>query len=208
MTPAVRDILSTALTLLLFSLLGAGLLSGTHGLTHTTIEATERANQQRLIAQTLPAGSFDNDLTAGARPLPATPELGLKRPGQAYVASKDGQPVAVVLETVAPDGYSGEIRLLVGILADGRVAGVRVTAHRETPGLGDYIEVAKGNWIHQFDGRALGDPPAEQWRVRKDGGRFDYMAGATITPRAVVKAVRRSLEYFAAHRDELLNTTP
>jgi electron transport complex protein RnfG len=113
----------------------------------------------------------------------------------------------VVLEAVAPDGYSGEIRLLVGIHADGRVAGVRVTAHRETPGLGDYIDPARGPWIRQFDGRSLADPLPDGWRVKKDGGRFDYLAGATITPRAVVKAVRRSLEYFAAHRDELLAPT-
>lgn len=200
-----RDILATALTLLVFSMLGAGLLSGAFGLTHATIEATERANQQRLLAQTLPAGGFDNDLVASARPLPATPELGLKRPGQVYLARQAGQPAAVVLEVAAPDGYSGEIRLLVGILADGRVSGVRVTAHRETPGLGDYIEAGKSGWIRQFEGKSLDDPPTAQWRVRKDGGRFDYMAGATITPRAVVRAVRRALEYFAAHRTILLD---
>lgn len=204
MKAMARDVLSAALTLLVFALVAAALLAGTFGLTHETIEAEERAARQRMLAQTLPTGGFDNDLLADARALPADPLLGLKRPGQAYVAKKSGQPVGVVLEAVAPDGYSGEIRLLVGVLADGRIGGVRVTAHRETPGLGDYIEKSRGNWIDQFQGKTLGNPPADQWRVYKDGGRFDHMAGATISPRAVVKAVRKSLEFFAAHRDELL----
>lgn len=208
MKDAARDILSTSLTLLVFAILAAGLLSGTFGLTRTTIEAEERAARQALVSQTLPAGTFDNDLIADSRPLPKDPLLGLKLPGTAYLASQAGRPVAVVLEVAAPDGYAGEIRLLVGIRADGAVSGVRVTAHRETPGLGDYIDKARGDWIDQFTGKSLGDPAAEKWRVRKDGGHFDYLAGATITPRAVVKAVRRALEYFAAHRDELLAVRP
>jgi electron transport complex protein RnfG len=115
----------------------------------------------------------------------------------------------VVLEAAAADGYSGEIKLLVGILADGRLGGVRVIAHKETPGLGDYIDIARSEWIRQFDGKALDDPPADGWKVRKDGGRFDYMAGATITPRAIVRAVRRVLEYHADHRAALgLDSAP
>lgn len=208
MKALARDILSTSLTLLVFAVVAAGLLAGTHGLTRETIEATERAARQAFISQTLPAGGFDNDLIADARPLPADPLLGLKRPGQAYLAKKAGMPVAVVLEVIAPDGYSGEIRLLVGVLADGSVSGVRVTEHRETPGLGDYIDKARGDWIDQFAGKSLANPPAVAWRVHKDGGRFDYLAGATITPRAVVKAVRKALEYFAAHRDTLLAPPP
>lgn len=200
MTPAIRETLSTALTLLVFSVVGAGLLSGAFTLTRPAIEASELAEKLALISQTLPPGSFDNDLVGEARPLPVDALLGLKRPGLAYVARKAGKATAVVLEAAAPDGYAGEIRLLVGIHADGRIAGVRVTAHRETPGLGDYIEIAKNRWITQFDGHSLADTPAEQWKVRKDGGRFDSMAGATITPRAVVKAVKSALDYFARHR--------
>ncbi len=208
MTPAIRETLSTALTLLLFSVVGAGLLSGAFTLTRPAIEASELAEKLALISQTLPAGSFDNNLVGEARLLPVDALLGLKRPGLAYVARNHGQATAVVLEAAAPDGYAGEIRLLIGIHADGRIAGVRVTAHRETPGLGDYIEIAKNKWITQFDGHGLADIPAEQWKVRKDGGAFDYMAGATITPRAVVKATRRALDYFAAHREELLQGGP
>ena len=204
MIPAIRETLSTALTLLLFSVVGAGLLAGAYTLTRPAVAASEQAEKLALISQVLPPGSFDNDLVRDARPLPVDALLGLKRPGLAYAARKGGEATAVVLEAAAPDGYSGEIRMLVGIHADGRIAGVRVTAHRETPGLGDYIEIAKNRWITQFDGHGLADTPAEQWKVRKDGGRFDYMAGATITPRAVVKATHKTLQYFAAHREALL----
>ncbi len=208
MTRTLREALSTALTLLVFSVVGAALLSGAYTLTRPAIQASELAEKLALIAQTLPPGSFDNDLVGDARPLPVNALLGLKRPGQSYVARKAGNTTAVVLEAAAPDGYAGEIRLLVGIHADGRIAGVRVTAHRETPGLGDTIEIAKNRWITQFDGHGLGDTPDKDWQVRKDGGRFDYMAGATITPRAVVKATHKALQYFAAHRDELLGGQP
>jgi electron transport complex protein RnfG len=108
----------------------------------------------------------------------------------------------VALEAIAANGYGGKIRLVMGIAPDGRLLGVRVVAHSETPGLGDYIEIDKSDWIRAFDDRRLtGD--GREWRVKKDGGAFDSMAGATITPRAVVEAVRRALEYFAAHRAAL-----
>jgi electron transport complex protein RnfG len=208
MNESLRETLTTALNLLVFSVVGAGMLSGVYTLTHATIEVIEQQEKQAMIAQTLPTGSFDNDLVRDSRPLPVDVLLGSKRTGTAYLARKATVPAAVVLEVVAPDGYAGEIRLLVGIHADGRIAGVRVTSHHETPGLGDYIEIAKNKWITQFDGRSLADTPIGQWKVRKDGGRFEFMAGATITPRAVVKATRKALEYFAAHQTELLGGRP
>jgi electron transport complex protein RnfG len=200
----LRESSTTALALAVFAIVGASLLSGTFHLTSARIAETERQAKLKLIAQTLPTGSFTNDPVADTLALAPDHRLGLKRAGTAYLARKDGATVAVVLEAIAPDGYAGEIKLLVGVGADGRITGVRVTAHKETPGLGDYIEVDKHAWIRGFDGRALGDPPAGAWTVRKDGGRFDYMAGATITPRAVVKAVRSALEYFAERRAHLL----
>lgn len=208
MTPALRETLSTALTLLVFSVVGAGLLSGSYMLTRPTIERSELMVKLALVAQTLPPGSFDNDLIREARVLPIDRQLGLKRPGLAYVARKQGGANAVVLEAVAPDGYAGEIRLLVGIQADGRIAGVRVTGHRETPGLGDYIEISRSPWINQFNGKSLGQPAESAWKVRKDGGEFDYLAGATITPRAVIKAVKQALQYFEQHKAELLAVQP
>lgn len=204
MTPALRETVTSALALLVFAMVGGALLSGSFIVTRPTIEKSEQAEKLALVAQTLPADSFDNDLIRDALALPADPLLGLKRPGSAYPARRNGETVAVVLEAVAPDGYSGEIHLLVGIQADGRIAGVRVTAHKETPGLGDYIDLARSPWIRQFDGKSLENPMTADWKVKKDGGRFDYFAGATVTPRAVIKATRKALEYFAAHRAELL----
>ena len=200
----LRETASTAFTLLLFAVVCAALLAGAYLATRPAIEHSEQAEKRALLIQVLPPGGFDNDLVQAARALPVDRLLGLKRPGQAYVARRGATAVAVVLEAVAPDGYAGEIRLLVGITADGALTGVRVTAHKETPGLGDYIEVAKNDWILQFDGKRLDAPATEGWKVRKDGGQFDAYAGATITPRAVVKAVHSALRYFAAHRDTLL----
>ncbi len=204
MSEISRNIKLTALALLGFSVVGAVLLAGTFDLTRAPIEKSEREAKIKLIAQVLPTGSYDNDLVKSTRPLPANPLLGLKKPGEYYPATLAGKPTAVVLEAVAPDGYAGEIKLLVGILPDGRLSGVRVTAHSETPGLGDYIDVAKSPWIRQFAGKSLDAPKADDWRVKKDGGKFDSMAGATISPRAVVKAVKLALDYFARHRAELL----
>lgn len=208
MTPALRETLSTALTLLVFSVVGAGLLSGSYMLTRPTIERSELMVKLALVAQTLPPGSFDNDLIREARALPVDRQLGLKRPGLVYVARKQGVANAVVLEAIAPDGYAGEIRLLVGIKADGSIAGVRVTGHKETPGLGDYIDIARSPWINQFNAKSLLQPSESAWKVRKDGGDFDYLAGATITPRAVIKAVKQALQYFEQHKAELLAVQP
>jgi len=114
-----------------------------------------------------------------------------------------GEPVALVIEALAPDGYSGTIRLLVGINIDGSLGGVRVVAHRETPGLGDAIEEERSDWILGFTGKSLQDPPLQKWAVKKDGGAFDQLTGATITPRAVVKAVRQALLYYRDQKDAL-----
>lgn len=200
----LRTALSTALALLAFTVVGTGLLSGTHGLTRDTIAQTELETQRRLIAQVLPDGGYDNNPVADAFTLAPDALLGNRRPSLAYPARKNGQTVAVVLEALAPDGYAGEIRLIVGIRSDGQINGVRVTAHKETPGLGDYIEIQKSPWIRQFENTSLKQPSPEQWKVRKDGGRFDAMAGATVTPRAVVAAVQRSLQYFEQHKAPLL----
>jgi len=153
----------------------------------------------------LPATLHDNDLLMDAAPIEAGGELGNRETTMAYRGRLAGQPSAVILEATAPDGYSGDIKLLIGVRADGELAGVRVLTHKETPGLGDYIDIAHGDWIKKnFDGQSLAKTTDEHWKVKKDGGQFDYMAGATITPRAVVKAVHKALAYFAAHRDELL----
>ncbi|MCW3479303.1 electron transport complex subunit RsxG [Neisseriaceae bacterium JH1-16] len=197
MNDALRQARQSALTLLAFALVCTGLLAGTYLLTQKTVKANENAAKLALIAQTLPAGSYDNDPVASAVALPAADAAALGNDGSAkvYVARHAGQPSGFVFEAQAHNGYAGKIRLLVGVDAAGRVSGVRVVAHKETPGLGDYIDPAKSNWIHQFDGKRAD----AAWKVKKDGGDFDYMTGATISARAVTGAVGRVVAYYREH---------
>lgn len=201
----LQQISRSGLALGLFAVIAAGLLSGTYALTEDRIRASEQRRLLRQLQEVLPAGGYDNDVANDTLQLRA-PELRGSAPLTVYRARRDGAPLAAVLTVTAPDGYSGPIELLVGVGADGSLTGVRVTAHKETPGLGDKIDVSRTDWVLGFTGRALGAPPSAQWAVRKDGGAFDQFAGATITPRAVVKAVRRTLEYFEQHRDSLFAT--
>ncbi len=193
----------TALNLLFFTLIGTSVLAMTYDLTHETIAKTVEEEKLKLITQIVPNSMFDNDVVKDTVSVAPDPLLGTDNPITAYRARLQGRPSAVVLESIAPDGYSGKIFLLVAIRDNGDLAGVRVVAHRETPGLGDYIEIGKGNWIKGFDGKSLTQYKDSDWKVRKDGGKFDYMAGATITPRAVVKAVYKTLKYYDQHREAL-----
>ena len=193
----------TALILLLFAVIGTGLLAYTFDITRGTIEHNEQLAKLALINQALPPGQYDNDLMQDTVSLAPDPLLGTIEATTAYRARLAGQPAALVLEAVAPDGYSGRIKLLIAIRADGEISGVRVIAHNETPGLGDYIDIARNPWIKNFDGTSLAKYGEGDWKVKKDGGKFDYMTGATITPRAVVKAVHKALQYFAQHRERL-----
>jgi electron transport complex protein RnfG len=198
-----RSMLKNALVLGLFAIGTVGSVALLQQGTATRIAAAEREAQVRALAEILPAGSYDNHLLNNRIELNA-PELGHRSPQSAYLALKGGEPSALILPVTAPDGYSGAIHLLVGIFADGRLAGVRVLGHRETPGLGDKIELAKSDWIRSFEGKSLSDPNEDGWAVKKDRGDFDQFAGATITPRAVVKAVHGALRYFDKHRAQLL----
>jgi electron transport complex protein RnfG len=185
------------------ALVAVGLLALTERTARDRISAARTAAEQRALQIVLPAGRYDNDPLADRIEVEAPRWLGGDRPLQVWRARLAGQPAALVFEAEASDGYAGAIRLRIGVEADGRISGVRVTGHRETPGLGDAIEAERSNWIRGFDGRALGDPAAQDWKVRRDGGAFDQFAGATITPRAVVGAVRRALQYAATHGDSL-----
>jgi len=198
-----RSMLKNATVLGLFAIVTVGAVTLLQQGTAERIQAAERAAQVRALGEILPTGSYDNHLLDDSV-LVQDRLLGNRSPLPAYIAIKDGRPSAVILQAIAPDGYSGAIHLLVGIHADGRVAGVRVIGHRETPGLGDKIELAKSPWIRSFEGKSLTNPAADGWAVKKDRGEFDQFAGATITPRAVVGAVHRALKYFDAHKAELL----
>lgn len=203
-TAIIKASSRTASILFAFALLGTAVLAFVFSLTHNIIQRNEELAKLELIGETLPKSVYDNDLIKDAIKLPPEKLLGTDEPAVAYRAKLKGQFSAVVLDVVAPDGYSGKIKLLVAIRADGEVLGVRVVSHKETPGLGDYIEIAKSPWIKNFDNTKLNKDEDSKWRVKKDGGQFDYMTGATITPRAVIKAVYRSLLYFNEHRTELL----
>lgn len=201
-----KHVLSTAGVMIGFSVIGTVILAITFFSTRAPIAESERQVKLKLFEQVLPPSLHDNDLLKDGIKVAAGGDLGNRDETRAYRARLKGQPSAVILEAVAPDGYSGDIKLLVAVRADGELAGVRVLSHKETPGLGDYIDIGRSDWIKKnFDGQSLAKTLDDAWKVKKDGGRFDYMAGATITPRAVVKAVHKALKYFAAHRDELLS---
>ncbi len=195
--------LHTAMNLLFFTLLGTSVLAMTYNLTHDTIAKTVEAEKLKLISQIVPNSMFDNDIIKDTLQIAPDAMLGTEDTTTAYRARLQNQPSALVLEAIAPDGYSGKIFLLVAIRGNGELAGVRVVAHKETPGLADYIEITKSNWIKGFDGASLARYKDSDWKVKKDGGQFDYMAGATITPRAIVKAVHKTLKYYEQHREAL-----
>lgn len=207
-TPCLRNALRASILLLIFAGVATAMLATTFDVTRTEILHNEQQAKRALIAQVLPATLHDNDLLDARVTLAADELLGTRTPSYAWVARKQGQATGVVLEAIAPDGYSGDITLLIGLRADGQIIGVRVTAHKETPGLGDYIDIAKSPWITQFDGKSLTTPPEASWKVQRDGGSFDARAGATITPRAIVKAVHGALQYFVRHRAHLLASPP
>lgn len=191
----------TALNLLAFALIGTAILAFTYAQTFERIAQSVEAEKLKLISQIVPQDMFDNDIIKDTLDIKADDLLGNEGTTTAYRARLQSKPAVLVLEAVAPDGYSGKISLLIAIKDNGELAGVRVVAHKETPGLGDYIEIARSNWIKGFDGKSA--TQAGDWKVKKDGGQFDYMAGATITPRAVVKAVHKALQYFELHHDAL-----
>lgn len=198
----------TAATLFIFVAIFTGLLSGAYLWTKPAIEASATEEKMKLVDEVLPRTEYDNALLADTVALPATPELGLKDPTTLFRARQGGQPVALIFEAVAPDGYAGKIRLIIAIRASGEVAGVRVTQHKETPGLGDYVEIKKDKnkarpWITQFNSMSLAKVTDKDWKLKKDGGQIDYHAGATVTPRAVSKAVLKAVQWVEANRDRL-----
>jgi H+/Na+-translocating ferredoxin:NAD+ oxidoreductase subunit G len=188
------------LILSLFAIGTAASLAITNELTIGKVECNKQAALMASLNEVMPHDRHDNDLLAD-RITVSDPLLG--RNGQhIYRARLNGEPNGAVLEATAPDGYGGNIALIVGVDTQGKVQGVRVVPpHNETPGLGDKIETKKSDWIYGFDGLSLGNPAGKGWAVKKDGGQFDSFTGATITPRAVVGAVHRALQYFDANHD-------
>ncbi len=209
MNDLLASIRRNAVGLGLFALVTAGAIAVAQVTTADRIEHNIRMAQARALNEIVPAGSYDNDILNDTIRVDKRFNQQLLGPLQAgdkiYLARTAGKVNTVILPVVAPDGYTTAIKLLVGIHADGTLAGVRVTEHRETPGLGDKIDLKKSDWILAFSGKKLDDLGEEAWAVKKDGGVFDQFTGATITPRAVVKAVKLAQKFFYHHKDELLD---
>ncbi|WKJ89551.1 electron transport complex subunit RsxG [Methylomonas montana] len=188
-----------------FALLAAILLGVADLATRGVIQQRLQEDLQANLEQVVPAELYDNPLLEDSVLLPsADANLGAEQT-EVYLAKKQGVVNAVCFKFVAPDGYAGPISLVMGIDSKGEILGVRVIAHVETPGLGDKIEVTKSKWVLSFNGKSLDNLTVEQWAVKKDGGVFDQFSGATITPRKVVQAIKRGLEFYKLHQAELLS---
>ncbi|MEN8176494.1 MAG: electron transport complex subunit RsxG [Pseudomonadota bacterium] len=190
-----------------FGVLGTALVSFTHLQTRERIAANERLALLRQLNVLVPADSVDNDMI-NDRISVRDPEWLGSEETRVYRGRLQGQPVAAVFTSQAPDGYSGPIKLLVAVRGDGNLGGVRVVSHRETPGLGDKIEEERSDWVLDFTGKSLANPLPARWKVKKDGGDFDQFTGATITPRAVVSTVKNTLLYYQQHAGELFRPSP
>ena len=207
MNALARAMLNNAIGLGLFAAITAGAIAITQVLTQERIEQQEAQARYKALREVIPEDSYTNTLGTDTIALPDNEELGIEAGDEAYLARKDNRVTGVLLPVTAPDGYSGDIDLILGIDREGELTGVRVTQHAETPGLGDAIEASKSDWILDFKSRSLDNPPPKEWHVTPDGGRFDAISGATITSRAIVRAVYRGLVFFNSNRDKLLNRT-
>ena len=198
-----RPILISAIFLFLFAVIGSGLVAFTFDSTAERIAENQRKALLKTLNELVPGDRYDNDIFTDTLYVDSSELLGTDEPVPVYRARKNGWPVAAVLAAVAPDGYNGTIRLLVAVNLDGTLAGVRVVQHRETPGLGDAVDIERSDWILGFRGKSLTDPAKKGWKVKRDGGDFDQFTGATITPRAVVAATLRALQYAQANSKSL-----
>ncbi|MGL9769295.1 MAG: electron transport complex subunit RsxG [Sodalis sp. (in: enterobacteria)] len=191
-----------SIILAVFAAFASGLIALVNGLTTSTIKRKAARQQMQLLDQVVPPDLYNNNLLDECY-LVSDPALGSDAPHRLYLARKDGIPVAVAIETTAPDGYAGAIDLLVCADFSGNVFGARVIRHHETPGLGNKIELRLSNWIMNFNGKLLRSDNDKSWAVKKDGGMFDQFTGATITPRAVVNAVKHTAGYLKKNLNAL-----
>jgi len=202
----LKKISSTAIAMIIFSLVASAALSSFYFITKSPIDESDEKAKRIFLNQIIPADLYDNNLVKDTISVEPTPLLGNKRNIDIYRAKKNNQVIAVIIETVAPDGYSGEIKTLVGIDQEEKILGVRVITHKETPGLGDYIEIDKSQWIKNFDLKFLDKISEKKWAVKKDGGDFDYISGATITPRAIIKSTYKCLLYTKENKKRLFTS--
>ncbi|WP_139686284.1 electron transport complex subunit RsxG [Vibrio tasmaniensis] len=199
----LNAIKKNGLVLAIFACASTGLVAVTHYLTKDQIKQQEQAQLLSVLNQVIPHDLHDNELFSSCT-LVQTEELGTEQAMPAYVAKLNGEPSAIAIEAIAPDGYNGAIKVIVGMKIDGTILGTRVLSHQETPGLGDKIDLRVSDWILSFSGKQVTDSNLDRWKVRKDGGDFDQFTGATITPRAVVKSVKQAVQYVNQNNQALL----
>lgn len=197
-----NPMIKNGLLLSLFALACTGLVALVNSMTHDTIAIQQQKQLTETLTQVIPTTLHDNALFEQCILVHSPELLGSQNSLPAYLAYKNQQPVAIAIEAIAPDGYSGEIKLIIGIDNEGKVLGVRTLSHQETPGLGDKIELRKSDWVTHFSG-LLFSHNADEWKVKKDGGQFDQFTGATITPRAYVNAIFKALSFVEQNRQAL-----
>ena len=197
------------LALAVFAVITTGLISLTYFGTRDQITLQQQQKLLSILNAVIDEGSYDNSIQLDCALVTSVEMLGSDQPQHIYRATKQGRPVAAAIETTAPDGYSGKIQLVVGVtsskLDSAKVTGVRILDHKETPGLGDKIDLRINDWVLDFDNQVYTAEMASNWAVKKDGGQFDQFTGATITPRAVVNAVRASVEYYLANKTTIFS---
>ncbi|MFB1033971.1 MAG: electron transport complex subunit RsxG [Sinobacterium sp.] len=199
-----KAISKNSIALGLFAIATTAMIASTFLNTKDRIAEQERIAQAKALLEVISVERHNNSMLDDNLAIGPEPELGLKSEQKIFIARNDSELVGFIFPAVAPDGYSGNIKLIVGVYVDGSVAGVRVLGHNETPGLGDKVDLKISDWILSFNGKSLGNPVAELWKVKKDKGIFDQFTGATITPRAVTNAVYKILNYYAVHKTQIL----
>jgi len=202
-----RSITFNSLLLAAFAVCTTLLIAGTYLLTKDRIALEHRKAEEKALLQIVPQSRHDNSMLDDTILVgPTAQGLGLKTEKTIYLARQNRDVIAAIIPLTATDGYSGDIDLIVGVNTDGSVAGVRVLTHKETPGLGDKVDLNKSEWVLGFNGKSLSNPLLAGWAVKKDKGEFDQFTGATITPRAVVAATLRALQYADANRDDIFRS--
>jgi len=203
---AAPTIMQSGLILAAIAAICTALVALTFYATKGRIAANEQAFLEQSLTPVLSGISFDNSLPASALVIPSPHALPGSDSAVVYRAMNQDMPVAAVFVVSAPDGFSGPIKLLIGIDAAGVVTGVRAIEHKETAGLGDQIEASRSDWILQFAGTSLDEPVSTAWTIRRDGGAFDQLTGASVTSRAAVNAIIQTLQYFEYNRDKIFAT--
>lgn len=199
----MNDVAKSTVTLGLIAAVCTALVATTWHLTRERIAANQEAMLEQSLEPALAGLFFDGKVSGSRLVIPPPHGLPGRDPVVVYRVYRQGEPVAALFAVTAPDGYAGPIRVLIGVSFDGGITGVRILEHRETPGLGDRIEHDRSDWVEQFVGAAIGTPPLAAWRLKRDGGEFDQLTGASVTPRAVLGAIRGTLTWYGEHRDEV-----